>query len=254
MKYMLLVYSPESSWKPDEWKKCVETSMGICQELAQKGQLIAASPLHPVATAKTVRVREAKAIVTTGPFAETAEQLGGFYILEVPNLDVAIQIATRLPAVEKGTVEIRPVFKLDGLPIEKFNSADSASTAIQSKQNRKQFMFLCYDDEAAWQQAGADALQAAMEEAVELTRKLDSEGMYISAAPLHPSITATSVRIRNGHRTITDGPFAETREVLGGYYVIQADSTEQALQFAQQHSGARFGAVEVRQVFDVSSL
>ncbi len=253
MKYMLLVYSPESSWKPDEWKNCVETSMGICQELAQKGQLIAASPLHPVATAKTVRVREGKAIVTTGPFAETAEQLGGFYILEVPNLDVAIQIAARLPAVEKGTVEIRPVFKLDGLPNEKFNSADSPINT-QSQQNRKQFMFLCYDDELAWQQSGADALRAAMEEAVVLTHKLDSNGMYISAAPLHPPTTATSVRIRNGHRTITDGPFAETREVLGGYYVIQADSAEQALQFAQQHSGARVGAVEVRQVFDVRSL
>ncbi|MFO0943928.1 MAG: YciI family protein [Pirellulales bacterium] len=252
MKYMLLVYSPESSWTTEQWKQCVETSMGICQELVQKGQLIAASPLHPVATAKTIRVRDGQPVLTTGPFAETAEQLGGFYILDVPDLDVAIQIAARLPAAKKGTVEIRPVFKLDGLPKELFNN--QAAISDPEQQSWKQFMFLCYDDEQYWQQAGADALRSAMAEAVQLTHQLNEQGMFVSAAPLHPSTTATSVRIRDGQRTITDGPFAETREVLGGFYVIRAASIEQALQYAQHHSGARVGAVEVRQVFDVRNV
>lgn len=249
MKYMLLVYSPENSWRPDEWKSCVETSMGICQELAGKGQLLSAAPLLPVATAATVRVRNGQKLVTTGPFAETTEQLGGYYIVDVDDLDEAIAIAGRLPAAAKGTVEIRPLYQLSGLPPENFSTDTSASGTEQHK-----FMFLCYDDEEAWRQAGTEAHQSAMQEAVELTHWLDQRGQYLSASPLHPIATATSVRVRNGQRLVTDGPFAETREVMGGYYMILAADQAEALGIAARHSGARLGAVEVRQIFDVSRM
>ena len=249
MKYMLLVYSPENSWLPDEWKKCVETSMGICQEIAAKGQLLSAAPLLPVATGSTVRVREGQKLTTRGPFAETTEQLGGYYIIDVDNLDEAIAIAGRLPAAAKGTVEIRPLFKLEGLPTEKLSPESAALETSLSK-----FMFLCYDDEDAWRQAGPAAHLAAMQEAVKLTHWLDQRGQYLSASPLHPIAMATSVRIRNGHRLVTDGPFAETREVLGGYYVILAQNQTEALEIAARHSGARVGAVEVRQIFDLSQM
>jgi hypothetical protein len=78
MKYMLLIYSSEDAWTKDEWNACVAESLGICKELSEKGQLISASPLHPVASGSTVRVRDGKQSITTGPFAETTEQLGGF--------------------------------------------------------------------------------------------------------------------------------------------------------------------------------
>ncbi len=78
MKYMFLIYSPEDAWTPEEWTQCVVKSSGICHELAAKGQFIGASPLHPVATGSTVRVREGRKLITTGPFAETTEQLGGY--------------------------------------------------------------------------------------------------------------------------------------------------------------------------------
>ena len=248
MKYMLLIYSPENAWSPDEWKQCVETSLGICGEMAAKGQLLAAAPLLPVATGSTVRVRDGRRLITAGPFAETTEQLGGYYLIDVENLDEAISIAGRLPPVRKGTVEIRPLFKLDGLPIEKLidRPASSAPTL-------KTFMFLCYDDEEAWRNAGPEAHHAAMLEAVALTHRLDGRSQYLSASPLHPIATATSVRVRNGQRIVTDGPFAETREVLGGYYLILAKDLAEAVEIAAQHSGARVGAVEVRQVFDLPS-
>ncbi len=245
MKYMLLIYSPENAWTPDEWNQCVKTSMGICQELGADGKLMAASPLHPVATAMTVRVRDGKSLITTGPFTETTEQLGGYYIIDVENLDEAIAIANRLPPAKKGTVEIRPIFKLDGLPAEKFESESCGPL--------KTFMFLCYDDEAAWSAAGPEAHMAAMQEAVKLTHELNSRGQYLSAAPLHPSTTATCVRVRDGRKQITDGPFAETREVLGGYYLILASEQKEAVEIAARHSGARVGSVEVRQVFDLPS-
>lgn len=245
MKYMLLIYSPENAWTPDEWKHCVETSMGICQELAAEGKFLSASPLHPVATATTVRVREGKSLITTGPFTETTEQLGGYYILDVENLDEAIAIACRLPPAKKGTVEIRPIFKLDGLPAENF--------APESSGFLKKFMFLCYDDEAVWSAAGPEAHLAAMQEAVALTHELHSRGLYLSASPLHPSTTATSVRVREGRKQVTDGPFAETREVLGGYYLVLAEDQPAAVTIAARHSGARVGSVEVRQVFELPS-
>ena len=75
-----------------------------------------AEPLHPVATATSVRVREGKSVVTDGPFAETREQLGGYYLIEARDLDEAIGIAGRIPPARFGTIEIRPVMEIGGLP------------------------------------------------------------------------------------------------------------------------------------------
>ncbi|WP_442511123.1 YciI family protein [Novipirellula sp. SH528] len=116
MKYMFLIYSAEECWTQEEWTQCTEDSRDICHELAAKNQFIAASPLHPVAMATSVRVREGKRQITDGPFAETSEQLGGYYIIDVENLDDAISIASRLPPAKKGTVEIRPVYEMQDLP------------------------------------------------------------------------------------------------------------------------------------------
>ena len=97
------------------------------------------------------------------------------------------------------------------------------------------YMLLCYDDEKAWEKAGEAELQAAMQEAVGLTHELDAKGQYLSAAPLHSVSTATSVRIREGKRIVTDGPFAETREQLGGYYLIDVPNLDEAIAIAARH-------------------
>lgn len=116
------------------------------------------------------------------------------------------------------------------------------------------FMLLCYDDEKYWQQAGQTALRDAMDQAVRLTHELDAKGQYLRAAPLHPVSTATCVRIRDGKRLVTDGPFAETREVLGGYYLIDVKDMDEAVRIAQRHSGVHVGAVEVRPILEISGL
>ncbi|WP_339911356.1 YciI family protein [Symmachiella dynata] len=112
MKYMLLIYGAEDCWTEEERKECMIESMGISNELETQGKLISSNPLHPVTTATSVQVREGKRQVTDGPFAETTEQLGGYYLIDVDNLDEAIAIAARLPPAKKGTVEIRPLFPL----------------------------------------------------------------------------------------------------------------------------------------------
>jgi hypothetical protein len=116
MKFMLLVYSDEKAWTPEEWTQCTQDSSKICHELHQRGQFKDASPLHPVGTAQSVRIRGDRRLVTAGPFAETTEQLGGYFLIDVPNVEAAIEVASRLPSAKKGTVEVRRIFELDHLP------------------------------------------------------------------------------------------------------------------------------------------
>jgi hypothetical protein len=116
------------------------------------------------------------------------------------------------------------------------------------------FMLLCYDDEVAWNKAGEAALREAMQEAVGLCHELAARGQYLTASPLQPVSTATSVRVRDGKRIVTDGPFAETREFLGGYYVIDVPSIEEAIRVAARHPGARVGTVEVRRIVELTGL
>jgi hypothetical protein len=116
MKYMLLIYTDETSWTNDEREHCYAESTELTHELNARGQYLGASPLEPVATATSVRVREGKPIITSGPFAETREQLGGYFLVEAKDLNEAISIAARIPGARKGTVEVRPVMTLAGLP------------------------------------------------------------------------------------------------------------------------------------------
>lgn len=112
MQYMLLIYSDENEWSEDERQQCMQKSMGISAELAEQGKLISSAPLHSVTTATSLRIKNGKIQLTDGPFAETTEQLGGYYIVDVDNLDEALAIASRLPPAQKGTVEVRPIFPL----------------------------------------------------------------------------------------------------------------------------------------------
>jgi hypothetical protein len=116
LKYLLLIYADEQAWTEAERELCYGESTDLAHQLKAKGQYLSASPLQPVATATSVRVREGKRSVTDGPFAETREQLGGFFMVEAKDLDEAISIAGRIPAARKGTVEIRPAIDIPGLP------------------------------------------------------------------------------------------------------------------------------------------
>ena len=119
MKYMLLIYSDENAWTKDEREQCYADSVQLTHELHANGQFLGAAPLHSVATATSLRVRDGKKLVTDGPFAETREQLGGYFLSDAPDLDAAIAIAARLPSAYKSTIEIRPIVELFGLPSNK---------------------------------------------------------------------------------------------------------------------------------------
>lgn len=248
MKYLFLIYGVESDWTDDERRDCMVESLAVSDQLAAQGKFLGCAPLEPVSTAVSVRRRNGQTLVTDGPFAETTEQLGGYYLLELADLDEAIAVAAKLPPAKKGTVEIRPLLELDGLPPSRpipLGGSDPAGVP---------YLLTCYDDEAAWAAAGPTAQTDAMAEAAALARTLNETGRYLGASPLHPAATATCVRVRDGKRFLTDGPFAETHEVLGGFYLILARSRDEAVEFAAKHPGLRFGGVEVRPLFDVSAV
>jgi hypothetical protein len=116
------------------------------------------------------------------------------------------------------------------------------------------FMLLVHHDEETFRKRPETERQGLLQESVQLAQQLHASGHYLGAAPLHPSLETTCVRVRDGRSMVTDGPFAETREQVGGYFLINAKDREEAIQIATRIPGARIGTVEVRPVTDVSGL
>lgn len=116
MQYMFLIYLDEHSLNETQRARCYEESAAYARELQSSGKRVSAAPLQPTLTATSVRNRDGKSVVTDGPFAETREQLGGFFMADAENLDEAIEIAGKIPAGRWGTVEIRPILEVPGLP------------------------------------------------------------------------------------------------------------------------------------------
>lgn len=118
MRYMLLIYQDEQVLDDAARDACYVKSTALAHDLHQAGKFHGASPLQSIATATSVQMRGGKRFVTDGPFAETREQLGGYFMVEAENLDEAIEIASRIPGAAFGTVEVRPVVELPNLPAE----------------------------------------------------------------------------------------------------------------------------------------
>jgi uncharacterized protein YndB with AHSA1/START domain len=115
---MLLIYGDEQVLDEIEREECCRESVQLAHQLNSAGQYLAAAPLHPTSTAASIRVREGKRLVTDGPFAETREQLGGYFLIDARDLDEAIGVAARIPMARRGTVEVRPVIEIAGLPTD----------------------------------------------------------------------------------------------------------------------------------------
>ncbi|HTK41062.1 MAG TPA: YciI family protein [Gemmatimonadales bacterium] len=113
---MLLIYLNEQALSETEREQCYRDSTALAHEINARGRYLAAAPLHPTTTATSLRVREGKSLITDGPFAETHEQLGGYFLIDAEDLDEAIAIAERIPMARRGTIEIRPIIEIADLP------------------------------------------------------------------------------------------------------------------------------------------
>ena len=119
MKYLCLIYSDESQWpklSQEENATMMAEYRAFGESVQASGQYIAGHRLHPTNMATTVRIRNGKLSTTDGPFAETKEQLGGFYLVEAKDLNEAIQIGAKIPGAKHGSIEVRPVWEMTGVP------------------------------------------------------------------------------------------------------------------------------------------
>jgi hypothetical protein len=117
MQYMMLIYMDEKALSETDREQCYRESTAYAHRLHASGHYRGASPLYPTETATSIRHTDGKPVITDGPFAETREQLGGFFLVEARDLDEAISIASGIPAGKWGTVEVRPVIDVPGLPV-----------------------------------------------------------------------------------------------------------------------------------------
>ena len=116
------------------------------------------------------------------------------------------------------------------------------------------YMLLVHHDEVSFAQRSEAERTAMIQESVRLANQLHAKGQYAGAAPLHPTEETKCVQVRDGRAVLTDGPFAETREQIGGYFLVDVENVEEAIAIAKQIPGARIGTVEIRPVTDVSGL
>lgn len=199
---------------------------------------ITGKPLASPTTAKTVRVRNSETVVSDGPFADTKEFIGGFDLLDCRDIDEAIEVAAKHPVAWFNAIELRPIIDDADVP----HSIDPARL--------KQMLLVCIDGVAEAPEV-EDQIRLDCEAWVEAAQK---SGVRIAGAPIAPAGEAKTVRVRGGETIVSDGPFVEIKEFLGGFDLLECDSFDEAVSWAAKHPIARFHQIEVREFVDLESL
>lgn len=194
-------------------------------------RIVGGAALDHSRTAVTVRPGDTAPLVTDGPFTETTEVVGGFYVLEAATLDEAVDLARHNPTAEDGSIELRPMAEWWERP------APEGATS---------WLALLYAGQTDAEVPGT----AAWAEGVAQHRRFGDEAgdAVLAGGALHPATTATTVRVRDGEVLLTDGPFAETAEVVGGLYALAAPDRDTAVALAARIPVAMSGGVEVRPI------
>jgi hypothetical protein len=202
-------------------------------ELKSQGKLRRAAPLGPESAGTRLRVRDGKAIVHDGPFAESQEALGGFWLIEAANRDEAIAIARRAfeigeprPEARHGSIEVHPLYR-------RWSFTDSGRGTL--------FLFAFRMEEGLCDHG------AKMQEMLAFAENLASQGRCLETAPLTDEPAPARIEARAGKTLVIDGPFAETKEGVGGYSLVRAASRAEAIEIAKRYPHARWGLVEVRE-------
>jgi len=228
MEFVLLILSR----KGETGEPVTMEEMGrFAGELAREGRIRGGAPLHPEAEAVRLQLRDGKALITDGPFAESKEVCAGTFVIDAKDLDEAVAIAKRCPAARAGVVEVRVAPDRDPVPAPRAG---------------KRFLLLLLMEPSLTDDDGSG-----YREMVAYDGELKREGCYVESSQLALEPPGARIEVRAGKALVTDGPFAETKEVAGGYYVIQADTRAQVVAIAQRCPHAKWGTVEIREVVDV---
>jgi hypothetical protein len=229
MEFVLLIVSEKGV--PAREAVAIEDMGRFAGELARAGKLRGGAPLYPDAAGKRVSASGGRFSLVDGPFAESKEVIGGYFLVEAESRAEAVEMAKRCPHARAGVVELRP------LPDRDADGSDGWP----------RFMFLLFSEPGLTDPDGSK-----YREMLAYDRALKAEGCYVESSQLGSDPLPARVELRAGLALVVDGPFAETKEVAGGYYVVAAPSLDAAVEIAKRCPCTRWGGtIEVREVLKV---
>jgi hypothetical protein len=230
MRYMLIhTADPDVAAEWDEKENWASFSSWV-QETVRSGVNLQGGRLRPTADATTIKIRDGELVITDGPYAETKEQVAGYDVLECASLDEAVRWAGRHPHSWLGSIEVR------ALP----DSAPAVPLPEPGKGKIQYLMLVCTDP-------AVDPREFARIEPVDpWVAEMNGRGVRLYGSELEPPGSARTVRVRDSRAIVTDGPFAETKEQIAGFDVLECADLDEAIEVAGRHPMARLGILEVR--------
>jgi hypothetical protein len=251
MKFAFLGYSVEKTWaamSKSQREAMFEDCFAYDRKLLKDGYLIDdGAALQPSRTAKTVRLQDGAVLVTDGPFAETKEQLGGVGLLEANDMVHAVELMSKHPGLQYGTTfELRPV---DEEALQRKTAAHAVwregATAVDP--HACKFATLGYVLNGGWDGVSQAEREGMLARCIAFDEDRVKRGQWLSGVALQDAPTAKTLRARGGKVVVTDGPFAETKEFLGGIVVLGLKDLGAAVALMSKHPALTFGvAIEVR--------
>ena len=239
MKYLLSIVGDEEAWAsrpPEVAARRVAQHTAVMRELEAAGKLVGSHRLRPSREAATLRRRAGECELLDGPFAETREQLGGFYLIEAASREEALGWAERLGLDDaSNAIEVRP-----------------AMTGAQWRgtlRGKHKYAILLVQSRESLARQTPERVFRAIDHHFELSLDLAARGRFVGARSLGSDAGAATLRLRKGAMVVTDGPFAETRELVAGYFVVACDSKDEAVEVARALF-FELDAVEVRPVWE----
>jgi hypothetical protein len=229
MRYML-IYASDPDLAP-EWDDEAEAAVfSWIEETIRTGVNLQGTRLRPTADATTIKIRDGDLIITDGPYAETKEQVAGYDVLECASLEEAVRWAGRNAHSRAGAVEVR------ALP----DNAPAVPLPAPGAGKTRYMMLVCTDP-------AVDPREFDHIEPVgPWVAEMDGRGVRLYGSELEPPGSARTVRVREQHAIVTDGPFAETKEQIAGFDVLECTDLDEAIEVARRHPMARLGMLEVR--------
>ncbi len=247
MKYLMIhAYDPDDTTPHDPATTPAEALDAWVEEMLARGLLLDGARLRPVSDATSVRAPGGTPVVTDGPFAETKEQVAGYDVIDCPDLDAAVAVAAAHPTTHAGCIEVRAF--AEGMP-------DPVVPEAVPDGKLRYLMLVCADMRRAMEAAQRDERStndpAESDDHDEVDDWVDSvAGTRLYGWPLEFPDRAVTVRRVDGKVVTTDGPFAETKEQIAGYDLLECADLDEAVAVAADHPMARFGTIEVRPFWD----
>lgn len=231
MQYMLVHTVDTEVAAANPWDEAAQSALeSWLDRTIGTGVNLHGSRLRPVGDATTVKVRRGELLVTDGPFAETKEQVAGYDLLECADIEQAVQCASEHPSARVGSIEVRAL--LGDPPAQGIPPGEPGK--------RRYLMLVCTDPAIEPSDSGS------IEPVEPWVAEMDGRGVRRFGSALVTPAQARTVRVRGGERLVTDGPFAETKEQIAGFDVLDCADLDEAIEVAEKHPMAKCGILEVR--------